>query len=847
MKAGLAWLFLMAWRDSRRNRRKLTLFALSVVFGIAALVAVNSFSLSLENEMERQSKDLLGADLEIRSNEPLDEGARSVIEAWNEEAAASEIEFTTMALFPKTSQTRLVRVKGMEGRFPLYGTLDTVPAGIHVEGAGEPVAIIEESIRAQFGVEIDDEVKIGEVKFRVIGEFLKLPGETMMSGTFAPRILIPMEFVEATNLVQFGSRVRYREYLRFNDADNPVYASGFGETRRELREKSVRVSTIEERQRDMGRTFDRMSSYLNMVGFVALLLGGVGIAGGVQVYLKSKVDSVALLRCGGASVMQSFAIFCIQIFVVGSLGILLGVSLGVGMRWLIPVVAMPFLPFELPFEISWASVWVSLGFGAVFTALFSMLPLLPLRKISPLRAIRSFASNSGEANKDWLVWLCYAGIAGATLIFTLTQTRSEREGGLFVLGLGAAIGVLAGVSTVLRILLRKISKGGYSYAWKQGLANLHRPNNRTLLLVVTLGMGAFLIFTLYFSEQALLDRVSLDDGEDDPNIILFDIQPDQKDGVEKIILDAGMPIRLQEPIVTMRLSSVNGVSTGELRRGRGERDGNWALTREYRSTYRGFLREDEVITSGEWIGESSLDEGPVPISIEQRIVEALSLKVGDKMEWNVQGLPVETYVASIRDVDWEQLSPNFFVLFPSGVLEAAPAMFITATRGRNAEELAYLQRDIIEAYPNVSAVDLSMLLGSLKDVFDKVRFVISFMASFTILTGIIVLISTILTSRYQRMKESVLLRTMGASARQVRGIMSVEYLMVGVLAALTGGVLSLAAAWGVTKFVFEIDFSPPWFKAGMVVVVVSMLTLGIGLANSVGIAKRPPLEALRRD
>jgi len=307
--------------------------------------------------------------------------------------------------------------------------------------------------------------------------------------------------------------------------------------------------------------------------------------------------------------------------------------------------------------------------------------------------------------------------------------------------------------------------------------------------------------------------------------------------------------------VTMRLSSVNGQTVSQLSKRRGENggrrggnDGRWALTREYRSTYRDFLRDDEILIEGEWIAEASLDSGdPIPVSVEMRIVEALQLKIGDKLEWNVQGLPVESYVASFREADWERLSPNFFVVFPKGVLEEAPAMFITATRGESTEALAHLQRDIVKRYPNVSAVDLTMVIGSVKEIFDQVSFVISFMASFTILTGIIVLISTVLTSRYQRMKESVLLRTMGASSQQVRGIMSVEYLMVGVLASLTGGLLSLVAAWGMTQFVFEIEFSPPWLKAASVVVVVSLLTLSIGLLNSLGIAKRPPLEALRRD
>ena len=270
--------------------------------------------------------------------------------------------------------------------------------------------------------------------------------------------------------------------------------------------------------------------------------------------------------------------------------------------------------------------------------------------------------------------------------------------------------------------------------------------------------------------------------------------------------------------------------------------------REYRSTYRDQLREHETLVEGEFVSNSTLDATiPVPVSVEERMVEALQLKLGDSLIWDVQGFSLETIVSSIRKVDWRQMQPNFFVVFPAGVLEAAPANHLIAVRASGTETIATLQGDVVKRFSNISAINLSMVLESLKEIFDKVGFVVRFMASFTILTGLIALVSTVLTSRYQRVRESVLLRSLGASVAQVRRIMGIEYFLLGGIGSLTGVILSLGGAWGITHFVFKIDLYIPWAMTIGTIVMIGLLTLGAGMLNSLGIAKRSPLEALRYD
>ncbi len=838
----------MAWRDTRFAKRKLLLFALAVVSGVAALVAINSFRANLSSEMDRQALSLLGADVEYESRQPFSAESLALIGSVPSVEQARKIELATMAYFPRQNDSRLVMTHAMEGTFPWYGTLDTKPAGLSVAGSPDPIALVEDSLMIQFELEVGDPLKIGETTFRIVGEMLRLPGEGSFTGSFAPRVLIPLGFLESTGLMQYGSRLEHVVYQRFPDGLAVESLRQLSQVRERLEELSVDVDTVEDQKRQIGRTLETMNSFLSMVGFVALLLGGIAIAGAVSVYLKAKSDAVATLRCLGASAGRAMTIYCIQISIVGLLGCLAGVALGVGLQLYLPTLVSAFLPLELEVSIVWSSILQSLAFGWLFTTLFALLPLLPLRRVSPLRAIRASFEASRPAWRDKLFLLVAGMLLALMVLFTISQTRNLGEAGAFLGGILLAIGLLAGLGVGLRSLLRRLSFRSLPFVWRQGLANLYRPNNRTTLLIVTLGMGTFLIFTIYVSERSLLQQGDLLGSGEQPNVIFFDIQPDQVEGVEELVAARSMEMGLAEPIVTMRLVSLNGQSAESLREDKSKDVERWATRREYRSTFRGFVREDEELVAGSFTAVSSLEgPDPVPISVEERIVEALKLRLGDQIVWDVQGLPVDTIVTSIRKVDWRQMKANFFVLFPSGVLEAAPAFYITAVKAPDNRGIVELQSDVVQRYPNVSAVNLTLILESLQAIFDKIGFVVRFMASFTIVTGLVALMASVLTSRYQRLRESALLRTIGASSSQIRGIMAIEYALLGVIGGLAGAILSLGASWALAQWFFKVALHLPWAGTLATVALVAVLTLCTGMLNSLGIARNSPMESIRQD
>jgi len=380
---------------------------------------------------------------------------------------------------------------------------------------------------------------------------------------------------------------------------------------------------------------------------------------------------------------------------------------------------------------------------------------------------------------------------------------------------------------------------------------VHRPNNRTMLLVVSLGLGTFLLLTLQWTQATLLRELVSGREADRANAILFDIQPDQREAVGALVREIGMPELDTAPIVTMRLKSIRGRAVEELLADKSAKTPGWALRREFRCTFTEVLRESEKVVAGQWVSQwspassSSSSSETVPVSVEEGIAKELGVGLGDELTWDIQGVPMSTRIASLREVDWRRVQPNFFVVFPNGPLNEAPAFHVLVTRVNSAEESARLQRAVVGKFPNVSVIDITLVLRTLDQILEKVAFVIRFMAIFTVATGLLVLVSAILSGKWQRTRESILLRVLGATRRQVLLILLVEYAVLGILASLTGVVLALAGAGSLAWWVFDVPFVPQPGPALAAVGWVTGLTVVTGMLASRGVTTHTPLEILR--
>lgn len=839
----MTFILKMAWRDTRASRRRLLLFSLAIVLGVAALVAIGSLRDNLRAAIEDQTKALLGADLVITSRAKLTPEADAFIASLGG-IESREISFNSMLIVPGGA-TRLVQVRALEGDFPFYGEFDTAPAGARAELRGGTGAVIEESLLVQFGLKPGDRIRLGAAEFTLAGGLLRVPGESAAVATIAPRVFIPLATAESTGLLKAGSLARYRVYLQFapgTDVEQLVR-----DLRDRFRELRLGFDTVEERKRELGNSIRNVNSFLMLVGFASLFLGAIGVASAIHAHVRQKVPTVAVLRCLGASARTSFAIYLVQGVGLGLAGALGGAALGVAAQLALPGLMKDFLPFAFEFAVSWPAVARGIGAGVVIAVLFALLPLLEVRRVSPLLAIRSaFASAPG--GRDWLRVALLGTIVGAILAFAIWQTGRWQWGVGFAGALFLGFAVLAGLAQLIALVARKLNLRALPFAWRQGVANLYRPNNRTVLLLVSLGMGTFLMMSLYLSRDTLLGQLRIMGAEDRPNLMLFDIQDDQVAPLTQLLTTNGAPPRQGAAIVTMRISALKGRPVAEVLKDNTVRVPAWTLRREYRSTYRGALSDTEKVVAGEFTGRVPPGAARVPISIEDNLARDLGIAVGDEIDFDVQGVPVQTVVGSLRQVDWRRMSANFFVVFPEGVLEDAPKFHVMAVRVPDAAVSARVQQAVVRDHPNVSAIDLALIMETIDRVYSKASFVVEFLALFTVVTGVIVLAGAVLIGRHQRVRESVLLRTLGATKQQVNRIMLAEYLALGTLGAAVGAVLSIGANWALAKYVFQMNWvtPSPWVLLGGWAAV-SAVTVVTGLFSSRGICDHPPLEVLRQE
>jgi putative ABC transport system permease protein len=838
------WTWTMAWRESRQRRRRLALFGSSIVLGIAALTAIGSLRDQIDQSIEVQAKSLLGADLVLAGRSRFGVEEEALFRSIGGEQAR-EVDFSSMVIFPASRGTRLVQVRVIEGDFPFYGELESLPQGSLDRWRETGGALVEESLLAQFQAQVGDDLRVGDLSLKVVGRLQRVPGDSMAFATLAPRVYLRKSDLARGNLLREGSLARYKVYFRLAPGESAeAWAK---QLKPELDRLRLGHTTVEKRQEDLGDSMENLANFLSLIGFVALLLGGIGVSSAIHTHIREKLPGVAMLRCLGASQTQTFSIYLAQAMALGVLASLVGVILGLATERVLPWVMGDFLQLKINSSLNLWRGLQGLLLGTVFCLIFALLPLLAVRRTSPLAALRLAAGSEGGRRVPWDAVAVYLLILFAAGTFAVQHTQKWRHGIGFALGLLVAFALLASLARGLMLAARGIAPRFLPFAGRQGVANLHRPNNRTTLLMLSLGLGTFVLLTLYLAQNTLLTQLIKDRGSDRPNTIFFDIQPDQQAGVTELLQSRGIPLMEQAPIVTMRLSKLKERTVDELLADTNRVVAKWALRREYRSTWRAELANSESLLVGSWHPPFDPSREFIPVSVEEGIARELGVGLGDELVFDLQGVPLSTRVASLRKVDWRRMQPNFFVVFPPGSLEGAPAFHVFVTRTKSAEESAEIQRSVVERFPNVSAIDLTLVLNTLDAILSKVSLALRFMALFTVATGLLVLAGAVLVSRHQRMKESVLLRTLGASRAQLQRILVWEYASLGFLAGSTGTILAIAASWALAHFVFRTSYLLSVVPILIAPLSVALLTVATGLLSSRTASELPPLELLREE
>ncbi len=836
----------MAKREWRSTVRRLGVYMTSITVGVGALVALHSFRNDVVRSIETRSRTLLGSDARLSANRELPDSLTPLLDSLADLGAVQSrvTGLLSMALAEGSGLTRLVQVRGVEGGFPFYGDVRTEPPGLWGNWRENDV-LVDPSVFIQLDVGVGDTIRLGGARFHVAGSVEGLPTDVGLQASAGPRVFVSRASLDDTGLLVFGSLARHHVYLQLPD---DVDADEVEEAHEELlRATQVSFRTPDEQARSLTRSTDFMADYLGLVGLAALLLGGVGVGSAVNVYVRGKLTAVAVLRCLGATQRQVFSTYLLQAVWMGGLGSLVGVVLGLVTQRFLPLLIRDVYPVAVDATISAGPVLFGLFLGTWVAFAFALLPLLEVRRVSPLQALRQGEGSAGAPGRERSFVL--ALIAVTVLGLTLYEAPSPTEGVVFALGLSAIAGILWGFARLLAWSLRRFFPRRAPYTVRQGVANLFRPQNQTVAVTLALGFGVLVVSVIIQLQRNISRELTADRGPEGANLLLFDVQPEQEDRVVDLLaeFDAGSP--QVTPMVPARITSLDGIPVPDLIADSTNEGGpsRWALRREYRNTYRADLKASETLMAGDWWeGEAGGGEGGVVrISLEEDLADDLAVQIGSRITWTMGGIEIESVVANLRIVDWARFDTNFFVVFEPGVIDDMPRTSMVLAGIEDEETRARFQQQLVRTLPNVSVLDLATIQTTIEGILGQILTAIRILAGLCAGAGLIVMAGSIASTRAQRRREGALLRTIGARIKQVRRILVSEYAALGTMAALVGSLLSLVAAWLITVNVFEFDFVPALGPAAALWVITVALTLATGFFSGRSADRGTPLAVLR--
>lgn len=883
----------MAWRETRAAWRHFLYFLACIAVGVGGLVAVSLFGVNVEQAVTREARGLLGGDIEIRlSHQPGEQAAgvllslekRGVVVTHASELAAM-VSTTGTGRDGNIAKTQLVELKAVEDGYPLYGVLTHSPeaplasllGARRLEGCLPPCygALVQESFLIQMGAQPGARIKIGDAFFIITGVIQKEPDRMANMFSIGPRVLISQEALAAAQLVKPGSRVRERYLLRLPSLMeiSPIQH----ELRGRLAGESARVSSYREAQPQLKQFLDQLSQYLGLVGLTALFVGGIGVAASVQSFLREKLESIAVLKILGADTGTVIFTYLGQALGLGLIGSLLGVVVGIGLQSVLPMAVSRLIEVNLLDQVQFSSavsgasllpMVKGIGLGLLTTLLFSLWPLLAIRAIKPAAIFRrDIEGVEGTAQGGTLslpaCWkavmardrprlvaaVCIAaGLAG----LSMWQAGSVKIGVFFIAGLLVAVLLLILASQALLSFLRRLPTA-QSITVRQAVGNIIRPGSQTLIVMMSIGIGVMVMVTIGMIEHSLVSRVQDNRPTDAPTFFFIDIQPDQADAFKGLLhKQTGELSPALTPLVRSRLRAINGqVVTAEIDSEaqedgkREDRRKNWYLTREYVLTFLDQLPKDNVIVKGKWWEPGQQFTEPL-ISIEEEAAKHLGLDIGSSMELEIQGVTLKARISSIRKVEWGNFSTNFYMIVSPGALDGAPFTYVATVRVPPAEE-ASLQRAVVAAFPNVTALNIGDVLDSFARILDRLSLAVRAVALFCILAGALVMATTLSATRYRRLYESVILKALGATRGLIARSFAVEYVILGIVAGCIGVLLAGGLSWAVLRFILDLPWSaqPRFLFTGLGLTV--LLTLLVGFLSTFRILGQRPLAVLRHE
>jgi putative ABC transport system permease protein len=829
-----------AWRESRGSGARLVFFIACLALGVAAITGVSGLVDAIEDALRAQSRDLLGADVSIQARRPIRDELDRYFEFDSRRERAQARETPTLTAFG--AKSRLVELKAVSDNFPFYGSIKLEPAGLLGELLDAQSCAVAPSLLEDLGAKLGDELSIGGKPFRIAAVVLDEPGRLDIAFTLGPRVFVTLEGLERTELEQFGSRVRYRELYRLPSApDDAQLAAVKRRINDEVDEAPyLRIESHREAQPTVRRSLERVESYLGLVALLSLVLGGVGVAQIVRAWVASRTQAVAVLRVLGFRPREVLAMYLGHVALLALVGSTLGALAGSFAPHLVASLAADLLPTS--FEVEWAPLAVLRGIalGVGIALVFSAPPLTAIWQVAPARVLCNDVEPLPAPRA--VAWGAALLVGAGLFAAALAQSRQ--------------IAVAAGFTVALALLAVALSLGAHGLTklaglvprkrldpyLRNGIAALARPGIGVVGATVALGFGVLVVTLMALVEGRLSERLRNALPTDAPSVFLIDVQPDQLEGVRAELLARDARSVRDVPVVTARLSTIDGVPVRELAQQRAGVEGRsrWVLTREQRLTWMRELPADNKVVEGAlWSDPEHLE-----VSLEQDFASDLGAKLGSVLVFDVQGTSIELRVTSIRTVEWESFGINFFLVAEPEALEQAPHSVLIAAR-LDADREVGLQSSLAASAPNVTPIAVRAILEKVLAVLTKLALAVRILGLFTVLTGLTILAGVASSTAVHRGREVALLKTLGLTRAGVARLFGIEFALIGLVSGAIGGSTAFALAWVFLERVLEIDADLPWSSLAAATLLTALASALCGIAaNARALASRP-IESLR--
>jgi putative ABC transport system permease protein len=845
----------MALREIRASWQRLLFFFICIAVGVASIVAIRSVIQSVRQGLTREARAMTGGDVVVRSDRPLGDAIRAAVERERTSgrvAMVSEaVELATMVRPAGVATTRMVEMRAVQPAFPLYGTLTLQGKRYSHELLRNHGVLVRPELLAQLNLREGDELLIGTQSFQIRGVIQSEPGRNLGAFSLGSRVFIDYADLESTGLVSFGSRASHELLLQI---PSPPPLPGrrdpslilANELSKEFINDFVRVRSYRQNEGRMNQNLSRAENYLSLVGLVVLILGGIGVSSVTRVFVQQKVKSIAILKCVGSSTRQVLAIYLTQVVLLGLAGSALGVVIAAGVLQLLPAFVGDLAALlQVDYGLTPGAVLQGLAVGVLVSLLFSVVPLLEVRNVKPSLLLRQDIPSLPHF--DWVKWTVAVAVGAALVGVAAWQAGSVQVGLLLSGGFVALTFVLhlAGVALIRAVQPLRFSR---SFALRQAVLHVARPGNQTRIILLAVGLGTFFILGVRALQANLLQDFSVQVGEDAPDMFLMDIQADQRAGLSALIdreNDAEDAPKLI-PVLRARIVGVRGrevnLESYEDVRGRG------GLSREFTITYRTTLEANETLVEGTWWDETPAVDQP-EVSIEESLRERFNIQVGDEMRFDVLGRIVTARVTSFREVDFRDFrAGGFMIVFRPGPFDAAPHSFIAAVRGgKDAATRTRLQGLIVSSYPNISVIDLREVLDTVKTIVDNVTLAVTVVGGLVLLSGSLILIGAVSMTKFRRVYEAAILKTLGASSGLIAKMLLLEYGVLGAIAGTVGAAGAVVLSWAVARYGLDLPWEPaPLLTIGGIIVTASAVA-AIGVLASLDVLRHKPLSTLRAE